>query len=51
MLFNAAGALIVAGKVSDLKEGVAMAAEVIDTGAARTVLENLKKATNERPPM
>lgn len=51
VLFNAAGALIVAGKVSDLKAGVAMAAEAIDNGAARTVLENLIKATNERPPM
>ena len=51
VLFNAAGALIVAGKVSDLKAGVEMAADAIDKGAARTVLENLIKVTNQRPPM
>jgi len=51
VLFNAAGALIVAGKVSDLKEGVAMAADAIDKGAARKVLQDLIEATNQRPPM
>jgi len=51
VLFNAAGALIVAGKVPDLKAGVAMAADVIDKGEARKVLQNLIEATNQRPPM
>ena len=51
VLFNAAGALIVAGKAKDLKEGVALAAKAIDTGAARAVLERLIAVSNERPPM
>jgi anthranilate phosphoribosyltransferase len=48
---NAAGALIVAGKVADLKEGVAMGAAMIDDGGARKVLQNLIDVTNQRPPM
>ena len=51
VLFNAAGAFIVAGKAKDLKEGVALAAKAIDTGAARAVLERLIAVSNERPPM
>lgn len=51
VLLNAAGALIVAGKVADLKEGVAMGAAVIDDGGARKVLQNLIDVTNQRPPM
>jgi anthranilate phosphoribosyltransferase len=42
ILFNAAAALIVAGYVETLPEGVARAAAAIDTGAARDVLERLK---------
>jgi anthranilate phosphoribosyltransferase len=51
VLLNAAGALIVAGKVADLKKGVAMGAAVIDDGGARKVLQNLIDVTNQRPPM
>ena len=39
-LLNAAAALIVAGKAKDLKEGVAIGANALDSGAA---LERLKK--------
>jgi len=39
VLYNAAGALIVAGKAKDLKDGVAQAAQAIDGGKARAVLE------------
>lgn len=46
VLLGSAGALIVAGKASDLKEGVAMAAQAIDSGAAAKVLEDLVKITN-----
>lgn len=46
VLINAAAALIVADKASDLKEGVAMAAEAIDTGKALKVLEALVRVSN-----
>ncbi|HXC57223.1 MAG TPA: anthranilate phosphoribosyltransferase [Rhizomicrobium sp.] len=38
---NSAAALIVAGKAQDLREGAALAAGAIDTGAARARLEKL----------
>lgn len=41
VLLNAAGALLVADKVSDLKDGVAMAAELIDSGKALAKLDGL----------
>jgi anthranilate phosphoribosyltransferase len=44
VLLNAAAALIVAGKVSDLRAGAALAAESIASGAAMTALERLKAA-------
>jgi anthranilate phosphoribosyltransferase len=39
VLLNAAAALEVAGKVSDVAEGVVMAAEAIDSGAATATLQ------------
>ncbi|HEX5070394.1 MAG TPA: anthranilate phosphoribosyltransferase [Vicinamibacterales bacterium] len=39
--FNAAAALLVAGRVSTLRDGVAMAARSIDDGRARQVVERL----------
>ena len=39
VLLNAAGALFVAGSVTGWMEGVALAAEAIDSGKARTLLE------------
>jgi len=45
VLLNAAAALIVAGRTGDLREGVAMAAGAIDSGAALTALETLKRET------
>jgi anthranilate phosphoribosyltransferase len=41
VLYGSAAALIVAGKVGDLKEGVAMAAEAVDSGRAKQVLQAL----------
>jgi len=38
VLFNASGALIVAGRTDDWREGAAIAAEAIDRGAARNLL-------------
>ena len=46
VLYNAAAALIIAEKVEDLKEGVAIAANAIDSGDAAAVLENLLVITN-----
>ena len=47
VLLNAAAALTVAGRTDDLREGVGLAAESIDSGAARTRLAALAKATSE----
>lgn len=41
VLLNAAAALIVAGRAGDLKEGAALAARSIDSGAARAALDAL----------
>lgn len=46
VLLNAGCALYVAGKVNNIGEGVALAAETIDSGAALTKLEELKTFTN-----
>jgi anthranilate phosphoribosyltransferase len=47
ILFNAAAALMVAGAVTCLTDGVSMAAEAIDSGAAARVLERLREASRE----
>lgn len=44
VLLNAAAALLVAGRAGDLREGARMAADSIDSGAARARLEALAKA-------
>ncbi|MDH5451775.1 MAG: anthranilate phosphoribosyltransferase [Paracoccaceae bacterium] len=46
VLLNAAAALIVAEITQDLREGVAMAAASIDSGAAKAKIEALAKATS-----
>jgi anthranilate phosphoribosyltransferase len=48
VLFNAAAALLVAGKAKTLREGVALAAQSIDSGKARAVLEALVKLSHDR---
>ncbi|MBY6114734.1 anthranilate phosphoribosyltransferase [Mameliella alba] len=45
VLLNAAAALTIAGKAADLREGVAMARESIDSGAALGKVQALAKAT------
>jgi anthranilate phosphoribosyltransferase len=50
VLFNAGATLVVAGKATDLAEGVAMAATMIDTGAARDKLAALVEMTNRSTP-
>ncbi len=46
VLLNAAAALMVAGRADDLKAGVEQACESLDSGAARSKLDALAKATN-----
>ena len=45
VLLNAAAALLIAGRVSDLREGARMAAESLDSGAARARLGALAQVT------
>ncbi|WOC14845.1 anthranilate phosphoribosyltransferase [Pseudochrobactrum sp. MP213Fo] len=46
VLLNAAAALIIAGKATDLKHGIALAAQSIDSGAAKSKLEQLAAVSN-----
>ncbi|MDX5361805.1 MAG: anthranilate phosphoribosyltransferase [Alphaproteobacteria bacterium] len=46
VLLNAAATLIVADKAADLKTGAAMAADAVDSGKARAVLDRLVAVTN-----
>ena len=46
VLLNTAAALVIAEKASDLKEGVALAAQSIDSGAALAKVEGLAKVTS-----
>jgi anthranilate phosphoribosyltransferase len=47
VLLNSAAALMVAGRAKDVKEGAGLAGQVLDSGAARTKLDALIKASNE----
>ncbi|MBL4863707.1 MAG: anthranilate phosphoribosyltransferase [Rhodobiaceae bacterium] len=47
VVLNAGAALLVAGKVSTLKEGVQMASEAIASGGAKRALETLVTVSNE----
>ena len=46
VVLNAAGALCIAGKAEDIRSGVTMAREAIDSGAARNALDKLVEITN-----
>jgi len=48
VLLNSAASLIVAGRAASLRGGAELAAQSIDTGAARGVLEKLVAMTNGR---
>ncbi|MBT8415986.1 MAG: anthranilate phosphoribosyltransferase, partial [Silicimonas sp.] len=47
VILNAAAALVIAEKATDLKEGAALAAESIDSGRARDKVEGLARVTSE----
>ncbi len=49
VLLNSAAALVLAGKATDLKSGVALAASVIDSGKAKATLAELVAITNRAP--
>ncbi len=46
VILNAAAALIVAGKARNIQEGAGLASQSIDSGAAKTALNNLKATSN-----
>ena len=50
VLLNAGAALLVAGKATSLREGVALAAQSIDSGKARIVLEELVTLSHAKVP-
>ncbi|HWR31326.1 MAG TPA: anthranilate phosphoribosyltransferase, partial [Negativicutes bacterium] len=43
VLLNAAAALVVAGKAEDIKDGLKIAAESIDSGAALAKLDRMRE--------
>ena len=49
-VFNAGAALLVAGKASDLEEGVRLAEQTIDSGAAREAMDRFVAKTVELAP-
>jgi anthranilate phosphoribosyltransferase len=49
ILLNAAGAIAAAGHAADLREGLALAAEAVDSGAAGTRLDDLAEFTHGPP--
>ena len=46
VLLNAGAALYIGGRAGDIAEGIQIAKETIDSGAASAVIDNLVKATN-----
>jgi anthranilate phosphoribosyltransferase len=50
VLINAAAAFIVAGRVDNLKAGVALAEDTLDSGAAKATLARLVAISNEAAP-
>jgi anthranilate phosphoribosyltransferase len=50
VIVNAAGALVLSGKASNMSEGIALAGKAIDSGNAMTVLEKVKAITSEETP-
>ena len=46
-LYNAAGALVVAGKAENLRDGVEQATQLVESGKAWQRLEELVKFTNQ----
>ena len=49
-VLNAAGALVIAGKAEELRDGIAIAAQSIDSGAALAALEKLVSVSQAHAP-
>ena len=49
IVYNAAAGLLIAGKVSTLQDGAALASEAIDSGQAFRILQKLVVMSNEHP--
>jgi anthranilate phosphoribosyltransferase len=49
VVLNAGAALLVAGKAQSLKDGIALAAAIVDSRAARGALEGLVAISNSKP--
>ena len=49
VVFNAAAALLIAGKAADLKDGAKQAGDSIDSGRAKQTLTTLVAITNDYP--
>jgi anthranilate phosphoribosyltransferase len=49
VLLNSAAALVISGKAKDLKDGIALAAQSIDSGAALAVLQKVIAVSNDNP--
>ena len=47
VLLNTGAALLVAGRTPDIKSGVTLAAQSLDSGAARQKLDDLVEASNQ----
>jgi anthranilate phosphoribosyltransferase len=45
VLFNAGAALLVAGRVSSIREGIAQAVAAIDSGAAKDTLDRMVRSS------
>lgn len=48
ILYNAAAGLVISGKAADLKQGVDMGKDAIDSGKAHTILKKLVEISHER---
>ena len=48
VLLNSGAALVIAGKAKDIKEGIALAAQSIDSGAAKAKLDQLIAVSNSK---
>ena len=48
MLMNAGASLYIGGKAESLREGIALAGELIDSGKALAVLQKLIKVSNRK---
>jgi len=49
VLFNAGASLLIASRAATVPDGIAMAADAIDTGRARMALDTLIRVSNEVP--